>query len=379
MRDVLSEFEKQNPGVTVNYQQQSPKDYRERLQTAIASGRGPDIFRFHASWTPMLTRELRSLDTVITPAQMQETFYPVASQQLVKDGKVLGVPLMYDGLALFYNEDMLRTANATTPSTWAQLKKLASDLRLPKDPSQTIQRAGVALGNASNVDHFSDIIGLLMLQNGASMSDPSSQAAQDAMLFYVGFVKNDRVWNSTLPSSTVAFARGDVAMILAPSWRVHDIKSLNPSLKFGIAPVPQLGTKKIAWATYWAEGVSAQSKYPKESSALLKYLISPDVMKKLYSAASQERSFGEIYARKDIAGEIAGNQLVAPFLSDAPTSQSWFLNSDTHDGGLNDLTIKYYEDAVNALLAGKELRSTMDTVKKGTNQVLRTYNLPTTP
>lgn len=377
MRDVLTQFEKENPGITVNYQLQKPTDYRERLQAAVAGGRGPDIFRFHASWTPMLIRELQPLDSVITAAQLQELYYPVATSQLVSNKKVLGVPLMYDGLALFYNEDVLRTANATTPATWAQLKKLASELRLPKDTSQPIQRAGVAIGNASNVDNFSDIIGLLMLQNGAELSDPSSQAGQDAMLFYVSFVKNDKVWNSTLPSSTVAFARGDVAMIIAPSWRVHDIKALNPNLKFGIAPVPQLGSNKVTWSSYWAEGLNAHGKYQKESALLLKYLSSSEVMKKLYSLESQQRAFGEIYPRKDMAGDLSTDVTVAPFLLDAQIAKSGYLNSYTHDSGLNDKTIKYYEDAVNALLSGKELKATMETVKKGTNQVLKTYNLPT--
>jgi multiple sugar transport system substrate-binding protein len=377
MREVFAEFEKQNPGITVNYQQQSPKDYRERLQSAIAAGRGPDVYRFHASWVPMLQRELNELNDAVSAADFQATYQPAAVAQLVVGGKIAGIPLMYDGLALLYNVDMLKTANATPPTTWADLKRLASELRLPKETTQPIQRAGVALGNATNVEHFSDILGLLLLQNGADPLDPTSQAAQDALLFYTNFVKSDRVWNAQLPASTVAFARGDVAMIFAPSWRIHEIRAMNPSLKFGVAPVPQLGTTKMGWGTYWAEGMSAQSKYKKESLKLLGFLHSAAAQRLFFSAASKVRAFGEIPGRKDVATEVGSDPLLTAYLSDAPVARDWWLNSSTFDNGVNDQIIKYYEDAVTAILGGKEIKETMNTVKSGTTQVLRQYGIPT--
>lgn len=374
MQDVIDDFEKANPTIKVSYQKQSYQDYRERLQTAIVSGRGPDVFRFHASWVPMLAQELSAVPSnVFTQPQFESTFYPVAQQQLLVGNELAGIPVMYDGLGLYYNEEIFRTANVQPPTTWAEVQALASELTIRSGNS--IQRGGIALGNASNVEHFSDIIGLLMLQNGADPADPTSKAAQEAMLFYTNFVRSARVWDDTLPSSTVAFARGDVAMMIAPSWRAHDVKALNPNLKFGIAPVPQLSTKKITWGTYWAEGVSAQSKNKDAAWTFLKYLSSAEAMKKFYSTASQTRPFGEIYSRQDLASEVAGNPLVAPYLQDAPYAQNWYLNSFTHDNGINDLLIKYYEDAVTAIVAGKDVESSMATVGQGTSQVLRQYGL----
>ncbi len=377
-QQVFADFEKTHPNIKVNYQQQSYQDYRERLETAISQGTGPDIFRFHASWTPMLRTDLAALPaSVMSLSEYQNTFYPVAAQQLSVGNQIVGIPLMYDGLGLFYNEDALRTANAQPPTTWAELKILAQQLTIRSNGK--IQRAGVALGNTSNVEHFSDILGLLLLQNGADLTNPTSQAAQDALQFYTNFVKTDKVWDSTLPSSTIAFARGDVAMMLAPSWRAHDIKSLNPNLKFKIAPVPQLAGNKIAWASYWAEGVNVQSKHQDEAWELLKYMSSPDTLQKLYSAASSQRAFGEIYPRKDLASTLANDPYVSSYLADAPNAQGWYLSSFTHDNGLNDFLIKYYEDAVNALLNGGDPQQTMNTVAQGTAQVLRQYNLsPTT-
>lgn len=372
LRDVLDKFEEANPGVEVEYVMHNPRDYRERLQTAVAGGSGPDIFRFHASWTPMLSRELDPMPgSVMSAAQFEQAFYPVVRQQLVLDGRVMGVPLMYDGIGLYYNKDALAAADASPPRTWADLKALAARLTI-RDGS-AVTRAGVALGNADNVDHFAEVIGLLMLQNGADPANPNTREGQEALRFYTNFVTQDNVWSDQLPSSTVAFARGDAAMMLAPSWRVHQIIATNPDLNFGIVPAPRLGDRPIGWATYWAEGVNAFSDNKTEAWKLVKFLSSAETMQRLFSEQSQIRSFGEPYSRVELADNLAANELVEPFLSDAPFAQGWFLNSATHDNGINDQLIRYYRDAVNAVIGGSSASQAMTTVEDGTAQVLRQY------
>ena len=105
--EVIQAYQTQNPGIKVDYRVQSHKDYRERLQTAIASGNGPDIFRYHASWVPMLGTDLAVLPAnVMSAAEFKETFYPSAAQMLQIDGKIVGLPIMYEGLGLYYNKDI---------------------------------------------------------------------------------------------------------------------------------------------------------------------------------------------------------------------------------------------------------------------------------
>lgn len=374
MEQIFSDFEQANPGVEVIYQVQSHVDYRQRLQTAIASGNGPDLFRYHASWVPMLSAELASLPSkIMSVNEFQQTFYPVAVQQLQYGGQIVGVPLMYDGLGLYYNTEVLSTAGVEPPKTWVELKSLAS--RLTVRNGNEIKRAGLAIGNASTTEHFADIIGLLMLQNGADPKDLTSKEAQDAMVFYTNFVSKDKVWDEKLPTSTVAFARGDAAMMLAPSWRAHEVMAMNPNLKFGITTVPTLGDQKISWATYWAEGVSNKSKNQEMAWQLIKYMSSREVMQKMYAEQAKTRAFGEIYSRIDLADSLASDPYVAPFLADAPYAKGWYLSSYTHDNGLNDNLIKYYQDAVNALVLGKNLETTMETLSLGSQQVLRQYKI----
>lgn len=373
---VISDFETSNPNITIKYTQQSYRDYRTRLQQAVGSGNGPDVFRFHATWVPMLKQELAPLPSAVMSAnEFASTFYPVAAQQLQTGGQLIGLPIMYDGLVLYYNTDIFTTAVVEPPTTWSELRTIASKLTVKS--GSTLTRSGAALGNATNVEHFADIIAVLMLQNGADLTKPNSAETRDALLFYTNFIKSDGVWSDTLPSSTVAFARGETAMMFAPSWRAHEIAAMNPDLKFATAPLPQLSETKVTWASYWAEGVSSKSENKDAAWKFLKYLSSKEAQQKLYAEQSQLRSFGEIYARKDLADQLAQNPVASSVLQDAPYAKGFGMSTYTHDAGLNDMLIQYYTDAVNALLEGEQIDEVLVTLEQGVNQALKQYAITT--
>ena len=118
----------------------------------------------------------------------------------------------------------------------------------------------------------------MVLQNGGDLKNPVNQRSYDALDYYTHFAKGqNRVWDETMPSSALAFAGGNLAMYFGPSTKAADIKNTNPLLKFKVVPVPQLEGGKVAWASYWAIGVSANLKDKKaqgEAWKFVKYLQS---------------------------------------------------------------------------------------------------------
>jgi len=212
-----------------------------------------------------------------------------------------------------------------------------------------------------------------------------------AVSFYTIFNLQDRVWDSTLPNSTFAFASGKLAFYFGPSWRYFNIKEMNPGLNFGIAKVPQLpelgssdweaaeegkvGLTNINWGTFWVEGVSEKSPNKKAAWKFLEYLSSKEVMENLYSAQSQTRDFGGIYPVTTLAEKLKSNPALSPFVEQADSSKSWYLCSFTHDNGLNDGIIKYYQDAVNAILDGADPSSVTETLNSGVGQILTRYKI----
>lgn len=377
---LIAEYEAKNPKVKVKYIEQSKQDYRERLTNALAKGTGPDIFTFHNSWVPMFKNYLDPIPvSVMTPSEFSQVFYPVIASDLTSGTGILGIPLGYDALALFINSDIFASYGKNPPATWDDLRSLAIELTKKDDQGMIIQ-SGVALGRTENVDHWQEILALMMLQNGADLTNPTGRLAEDALTFFTLFSASDGVWDTSLPSSTAMFAGGKLAMYIAPSWRVFEILQLNPSLNFKTVPLPQLAKgssnqKDVTYATYWVQGVSNKGKNKTAAWEFLKFISSRDSLSKLYANASKQRRFGEAYPRVDMASLLTDHPILGSIISQAPNARSWYLQSRTFDGptGINSLINKYFEDAVNAVNSRNTAAKVLPTVAQGVSQVLKQY------
>jgi len=393
---VFDEYKKTHANITINYIKQDPKLYRDRLKAALDKGEGPDIFRFHNTWVPMMKSYLSAMPkNIYTDSDFQKTFFPVATSDLKLGGNIYGIPLMIDGLVLFYNADILKGANVAVPQTWEDVQKAVPKLTVREKGK--IVTAGIALGTAENIEHFSDILGLMFLQNGTKPEKSLFSCADggtttcgvEALTYYRKFAEiPNNTWDETLENSIVAFAGKKVAMIIAPSWEAFTIKELakNSNLNFKVGKVPQLPCDKepcstVNWASYWVEGVSVKSKYQKEAWELVKYLSSQDTMRKLYELQMQSRIlFGEPYSRVDLAKTLSDNPYLAPLMEEAPTMKSFYLASRTNDGdtGLNTTLITYLKNAVNSLSSGgTSIETALKTADEGFKQVYTRFGLIT--
>jgi multiple sugar transport system substrate-binding protein len=379
---LIDEYQKAHPNVKIKYVSQSKEDYRERLNSAIAQKQAPDIFRFHNSWVPMLSRDLDPMpSSVMSPSDYTKTFYPTVSSDLSNKSSFVGIPLDFDTIALFINQDIFDTYGKQPPETWDDLRTLAKELTI-KDDRGVITQSGASLGRTENVDHWPEILALLMLQNGVTLSSPKGKLAEAAVDFYTRFSRVDGVWDETLPTSTVAFAGGKVAMYFGPSWRIHEIKRLNPNLRFKVVKVPQLPKDRptdpnIYYASYWVEGVWNESKSKIAAWDFLKFLSTKESLTKFYQNASKLRAFGEPYPRVDMQDLLINDPLVGTFVSQGKEAKSWYLQSKTYDGqsGINSQIVKYFEDAVNSVSKGASPESVLGAVATGVTQVLSQYGI----
>jgi ABC-type glycerol-3-phosphate transport system substrate-binding protein len=167
-------------------------------------------------------------------------------------------------------------------------------------------------------------------------------------------------------------------MILAPSWRAFDIAEINPSLRFKIAPIPQLPGNTVNWASYWVEGVSSKSKYPAQAMEFIKFLTSKEGATLLYSEEAKARKlFGEPYARMELASTLTNDPYAGAYVVQGKDARAFPLASRTFDNGLNDKLIVYLENALNALKTGSSPTTELETMKTGFQQVFTTYRLTT--
>lgn len=378
---LIADYESKNPNVKIKYVGNSPQDYRERLTNAFAKGEGPDIFRFHNTWVPMFKKELDNVpNSVMSASNYAENYYPVITSDVSSGSGFVGIPLGYDALTLFINQDIFESEGVSVPTNWNEVRETAK--RLTKKEDGVITRAGIAMGRTENVDHWPEILGLLMFQNGANPNNPNDKLAEDALEFYTIFSNVDGVWDETLPPSTVAFSSGKLAMYIAPSWRVYDLKRQNPDLNFKTVPVPQVAKVRpddpdITYATYWIEGVWSSSANKQAAWDFLGYLSQKENLQRFYQNATKVRGMGEVYPRSDMQEMLLDHPILGSIAKLAPDAQSWYLASRTFDGatGINSQINSYYEDAINAVNEGGDPNEALGPVVQGVRQVLSQYGL----
>src|SRR5258708_5122913 len=333
---LIHEYEQKNPNVKVQFISQSQQDYQERLVNALAKGNAPDIFEFHNSWLPIVGSNLAP-----TKDDFSSIFYPVAISDLKTKNGFLGVPLEYDGIALFTNLDILQSFGKNSPKTWDEFRKIASELTI-RDAQGNIKQAGAALGVTSNIDYWQDIIALLMLQNGADLTSPSTGGGPSALTFYTNFSKVDRVWDETLPTSKVDFENGQLAMYFGSYKDTFAIRKQNPNLHFAVVPLPQLPTDSptipsVSYANYWVNGVSMASSNKTAAWNFLKFMTTQNALRKLYLSEKSVRGYGNLYPRVDMQKELLNDTQAAPFIYQASFAKKWYLNANTYDAptGIN--------------------------------------------
>ena len=383
VQPLISAYESTHPNVKINYVEQSKEDYRERLTNAIAKDNGPDIFTFHNTWVPMFKSNLDAIpSSIMTATDFSQKYYPVITSDLSYGNSIVGMPIGYDAITLYINQDIFNKAGKVAPTDWNELRKVARELTI-KDESGIIVQSGVALGKTENVDHWQEVLALLMIQNGVNLSNPTGKNAEDGLTFFTNFSTVDDVWDATLPTSTQYFIAGKLAMYFAPSWRTFQIKEANPNLNFKTVPIPQVAKDDplqpdVTYATYWAQGVWSKSSNKAVAWDFLKYLTTNESLQKLYQNESAIRSFGEPYPTVDMASLLTDHPVVGSIISLAPVARSWYLASRTFDGdtGINTQMSNYFKDAVNALGSEeKDATEALETVAQGVSRVLSQYGI----
>jgi len=379
--ELIKSYNTDHPNVQIEYTLMDAKDnYRERIIERTKNGTGPDIFRFHNTWVSgMRDLFVPSPQTIMTSEDFAEIYYPVIVKDLVLENQVIGIPYNLDGLVLVYNENLLKNAGISTPpKDWEELINTSRKVTVKADDG-SIVTAGIALGGAESIEHFSDILGMMFLQNNVDLKSLEGNAnAETVLITYTDFILSAaNVWEENLGNSLNAFAEEKVAMLFVPTWEIEVLRQLNPDLPLKVTTVPQIrGGNKKNLANYWADGVSRGSQYQAEAWSFLKFLSEKENQAKLFELEVKSgRLFGNIYPRMDMAELLLDNQYLSPLLRDANILDSLPLVSRTFDHGLNDEFVNgYLKDAINTILLNGSSQEAMYRLVQGAEDVFPRYN-----
>ena len=318
---LIDDYKALHPNTTVNYRKLRPEEFEQVTLEALASGTGPDILSLPNSYLrawqerlaplpPTLTLPVIEMSGLIKKAPtavmktsptlgiagLRNNFVDVVAEDALISGQIYGLPLSLDTLLLYYNRDMLNSAEMPVPpSTWTDFKE-ASQKLTRIDKQGLLLQNGAALGETDNIPYADHLLAALMLQNGTPMLSGDGGRATfdqkvrvgneeyapgaDALRFYTDFAnptKETYTWSRDNKSAVEALASGKLAFLFS-YWRdLATLRSSAPRINLGIANFPQIdqAPRNIYYASYYLETVTKQGTHQTEAWDFIQFITSP--------------------------------------------------------------------------------------------------------
>lgn len=405
--EIIARYKSIHPYVSINYRKLRYDEYEYELLNALAEDRGPDIISIHNTWVRKYQNKLEPLPASISMAypvekgtikkeivpeirttrslslrDIRDNFVDVVYNDVVlDDNQIYGLPLSVDTLALYFNRDLLNNAGISqAPQYWNRdfqqdVKKLTR-----QDPVQGIVQSGIAMGTSTNIERFSDILSVLMMQNGATMMEgrqvlfnvvPAAARASnynpglEALRFYIDFSnpgKEVYSWNDDLNNSIEMFTSGKLAMMFGYSYHLPIIKAQAPKLNFSISKLPQIEGSPVEtnFANYWVEAVSRKSEHKDAAWSFIQFATKKE-QAELYLEKTKKPT-----ALRALVAEQRQDDEIGIFADQVLTSKSWYkgLNPEAAERALGDM--------INS--ARENIDKIMDTLNTGASRVQQTIN-----
>ena len=258
MLPYMSDYNLHNQKIHITYFQKSADSFDKDLVEAIASGHPPDLVVLPDNLVWRFQDKMAHIPYTSLPVQtFQDTFTSSGSIFALSDG-FIAIPWANDPLVMYYNRDLLQTADMTQPpKDWKGFTD-SVPLLTKKQSDLVLTQFAAALGTYKNITHPKDILAMLFMQAknpfitnggaapvmhfGNNVTLAEASAANKAMDFYTSFanpVKDVYTWNEGQTRDRDLFIQSNLAYYFGTASELPLIRAQNPNLNFGIALPPQ--------------------------------------------------------------------------------------------------------------------------------------------
>ena len=349
MRKLVEQFNGEHGNIAVAMSVYKWEEYYQKLPAAVSSGVGPDIAVMHVD--SLATNAARNviipLDDVASALELDEAdFNPVVWQAGVYNDKRFGIPLDMHPLGFYYNKTVMSQAGLD-PNKPPQTKDEYTAAL------QQLKGAGVQ-GHWMTPFPFtgSQQFQTLLWQHGGQLfnddgteAEYNSDAGVDALSWMVSLVSDGHSPRDVgQDADVIALKNGKTAFNWNGIWLINDLKKAS-GLEWGVAPLPQIGTERAAWAGSHNFAITRQRRADQNKIDASKAFINWLSQRSLDWAAG-----GQIPARKSVREEPGFAELteVATF-----AEQLDYLHFPPSVPGIGD-AMKTVETAVNEAVLGKK-------------------------
>ena len=327
LQSALIDLKSSKYNIEISYQEKNPATFENEFVDALARQKGPDLVIFPSE---MILPEKNKLQIIpfetIGERLFRDTFAD-GTELLLTEAGVAGFPILIDPLVLYWNKDIFRNKSiADSPKTWNEFLTTSQTLT-EFGSAGNISRAGSALGIETNVNHFKEIISLLVLQTGSPIVDPKTlrvnfDGMKDALRFFAEFSDPQKFsysWAKSMPESEDAFLKESLAMYFGFGSQYPSIKERNPHLNFDISQVPQIlnGRLSLTYGKFYSVGIVNQTKNYDGALRAIQVIASKEQAQKISEGAFMAP------ARRDLLKEGATNAPLQTIFKQAIKFRSW--------------------------------------------------------
>ncbi|MDR1955901.1 MAG: extracellular solute-binding protein [Treponema sp.] len=282
MNNLLAEYKKLKPQVTIQFRPTNPPDYNATLRLQLEGGTGPDLM-YARSYAP--GRELFNAgyfaDCSAIPGVKQNFSAANLAPWQMPDGTMFAVPFAAVSHAVYYNKTIFQREGLAIPQTWEDFLSLCETL-------VTKGYTPLANGVAEEWDIL-EVFYLGMLPNflgggteraayesGAKkLNDANVIASFQAMADVAKYLPKG-FESVTYNDSQALFNTQQAVMFMDGSWTAGVYAGVSFEWGLFAMPAPRGRPTLITFHPDMAITYNKATKYPKECQEFLAWLASPE-------------------------------------------------------------------------------------------------------
>ena len=305
LRDQAKTFEAKTKN-KVNIVSVPFDDLTTKFLQSAPKGQGPDLIvtQAHDRIGQMAAAGvIEPMDKYVTSkTDLDKT----AVQAMTYKGKLFGIPMFAESVALIYNKKLVPQA----PTTWNALLSAA----------QSAQKAGnlgfvMPLDNAYLTYGFTSAYGgYVFKNNGGTLNTKDLGLGNAGAVKAAGFINDLRYKYNLIPEGITgdavksAFTQGRAAMMISGPWDIDDIRKAG--IDFGIAPFPTPPGASGKWSPFVGVQGTVMNAYSKNKAVAAQFA-------KAITTADAQISFNKAGGRIPVSlaarTKLKSNPVVAGF------------------------------------------------------------------
>jgi raffinose/stachyose/melibiose transport system substrate-binding protein len=285
---IFDVYEKEHPGIKVEFKPSKATDYDQILMTGLAGSKGPDVaqVRSYGQLQPTIkSKNLLPLDGIVDLSSWDAKV--VSSAKGKEDGKLYAVPLARQTLQMYYNKELFAQHKLTSPTTWTWAEFIAANDKLKK---ASVTPLAVGAKDEWTLPILHQVLAAprfggtafetAVLSGKKSFNDPDWVASVDVINQMKPYLPKG-VTAVSQDEAKNLFTQGKTAMFPGGSFELGSLQKQNPTLKMGVFQVPApTGSPSMDPTTSGyvdgSFGISARSESQAASKELVKWMATKE-------------------------------------------------------------------------------------------------------